>query len=232
MKILITGAKGFMGTEVVKAMSKENEVVEFDLENGQNILDFKQLKKSMMGCEVVVHLAAIKGPNENKKFEDYFELNDIGTLNVAKACVETGVKKLVYASSTGYYGVEIGVPYQKPIKENNLVVTQHVKADELNCRDCDLAYSTSKVIAEQILANYGLRKKLQTIILRFGPIGDKTGAKWNLDGITLKVENAVQAVVKAINNKNEIWYEAVTITDKVDGVDISKAEKLLDYQPK
>jgi len=42
----------------------------------------------------------------------------------------------------------------------------------------------------------------------------------------------VQAVVKAINNKNEIWYEAVTITDKVDGVDISKAEKLLDYQPK
>ena len=232
MKILITGAKGFVGTELVKAISKENEVVEFDLENGQNILDFKQLKKSMMGCEVVVHLAAIKGPNENKKFEDYFELNDIGTLNVAKACVETGVKKLVYASSTGYYGVEIGVPYQKPIKENNLVVTQHVKADELNCRDCDLAYSTSKVIAEQILANYGLRKKLQTIILRFGPIGDKTGAKWNLDGITLKVENAVQAVVKAINNKNEIWYEAVTITDKVDGVDISKAEKLLDYQPK
>ena len=232
MKILITGAKGFVGTELVKAISKENEVVEFDLENGQNILDFEQLKKSMMGCEVVVHLAAIKGPNENKKFEDYFELNDIGTLNVAKACVETGVKKLVYASSAGYYGVEIGVPYQKPIKENNLVVTQHVKADELNCRDCDLAYSTSKIIAEQILANYGLRKKLQTIILRFGPIGDKTGAKWNLDGITLKVENAVQAVVKAINNKNEIWYEAVTITDKVDGVDISKAEKLLDYQPK
>lgn len=232
MKILITGAKGFVGTELVKAISKENEVVEFDLENGQNILDFEQLKKSMMGCEVVVHLAAIKGPNENKKFEDYFELNDIGTLNVAKACVETGVKKLVYASSTGYYGVEIGVPYQKPIKENNVVVTQHVKTDELNCRDCDLAYSTSKVIAEQILANYGLRKKLQTIILRFGPIGDKTGAKWNLDGITLKGENAVQAVVKAINNKNEIWYEAVTITDKVDGVDISKAEKLLDYQPK
>lgn len=231
MKILITGANGFVGTELVKEISKENEVVTFDLENEQNILDFEQLKKSMKGSDIVVHLAAIKGPNENKKFEDYFELNDIGTLNVAKACLETGIKKLIYASSTGYYGVEVGIPYQKPIKENNLVVTQHVEVDELNCRDCDLAYSTSKVIAEQILANYGLRKKFQVIILRFGPIGDKSGTKWNLDGITLKVKNAVQSIKKSINNKNEIWYEAFTITDKVEGVDISKAEKLLNYQP-
>lgn len=231
MKVLITGVNGFVGTELVKEISKENEIVIFDLENGQNILNFEQLKNSMKGCDIVVHLAAIKGPNENKNFEDYFELNDLGTLNVAKACLETGVKKLIYASSTGYYGVEIGIPYQKPIKENNLVVTQHVKVDELNCRDCDVAYSTSKVIAEQILANYGLRKKFQVIILRFGPIGDKTGTKWNLDGVTLKVENAVQSIKKAINNKNEIWYEAFTITDKVDGVDISKAEKLLGYKP-
>lgn len=231
MKIFITGANGFVGSELIKEISKKNEIVTFDLENGQNILDFEQLKKTMVGCDVVVHLAAIKGPDENKNFEDYFELNDIGTLNVAKACLETGIKKLIYASSTGYYGVEIGIPYQKPIKENNLVVTQHVKVDELNSRDCDLAYSTSKVIAEQILANYGLRKKLQVIILRFGPIGDKTGIKWNLDGVTLKVENASQAIKKAIENQNKIWYEAFTITDQVDGVDISKAEKLLCYKP-
>lgn len=231
MKILITGANGFIGTELVKTISKENEIVSFDLENGQNILNFEQLKKDMANCDIVVHLAAIKGPNENKNFEDYFELNDIGTLNVVKACLETGVKKLIYSSSTGYYGVEVGIPYQKPIKENNLVATQHVKTNELDCRDCDLAYSTSKVIAEQILANYGLRKKIQIIILRFGPIGDKTGTKWNLNGITLKVKNAVQSIVRAINNNNEIWYEAFTITDKVDGVDISKAEKLLSYKP-
>jgi nucleoside-diphosphate-sugar epimerase len=231
MKICVTGANGFVGSELIKEISKKNEVVTFDLENNQNILDFEQLKNSIRGCEIVVHLAAIKGPNENKKFEDYFELNDVGTLNVAKACLETGVKKLIYASSTGYYGVEIGIPYQKPIKETNLVVTQNVKVDEMSCRDCDLAYSTSKVIAEQILANYGLRKKFQVIILRFGPIGDKTGAKWNLNGVTLKVKNAVQAIKKSIENQNEIWYEAFTITDNFSGVDISKAEKLLDYRP-
>lgn len=231
MKIIVIGSSGFVGSKLIEEISKENEIATFDLENGQNILDFEQLKNSIKGCDMVVHLAAIKGPNENKKFEDYFQLNDIGTLNVAKVCLETGVKKLIYASSTGYYGVEVGIPYQKPIRETNLVVTQNVKADDMNCRDCDLAYSTSKVIAEQILANYGLRKKFSVIILRFGPIGDKTGARWNLDGVTLKVENAVQAIKKAIENQDKIWYEAFTITDKVDGVDISKAEKLLGYQP-
>ncbi len=231
MKILITGSSGFVGSKLVEKLSQENEIVSFDLENGKSIMDFEQLKDSMVGCDAVVHLAAIKGPDESKKFEDYFELNNVGTLNVAKACLETGVKKLIYASSTGYYGVEIGIPYQKPIKENNLIITQHLKTDDMKCRDCDVSYSTSKVIAEQILANYGLRKKFQVIILRFGPMGDKTGAKWNLDGVTLKVENAVQAIEKAINNKEDLWYETFTITDKVDGVDISKAEKLLNYQP-
>lgn len=231
MKILVTGSSGFIGLELVKKISQKHEIVTFDLENGQDILDFEKLKKSMKDCDVVVHLAAIKGPNEHKNFEDYFKLNNIGTLNVAKSCLETGIKKLIYSSSTGYYGVELGIPYQKPIREKNLVVNQHLKADDLNCRDCDLAYSTSKVIAEQILANYGLRKKFQTIILRFGPIGDKTGVKWNLNGITLKVENAVQAIEKSIDVKNKIWYEAFTITDKVKGVDISKAKEILDYNP-
>ena len=231
MRILVTGANGFVGAKLVQKIFNDHEVVSFDLENGQNVLDFNQLKRAMDSCDIVVHLAAIKGPDESKKFEDYFELNNIGTLNVAMACLAVGAKKLIYTSSTGYYGVEIGIPYQKPIRESNLVITQRIKADDLNCRDCDLAYSTSKVIAEQILANYGLRKKFQVIILRLGPIGDKTGARWNLDGVTLKVDNAVQAIEKAINNEKNLWYEALTITDKAEGVDISKAEELLDYRP-
>ncbi|NTU46087.1 NAD(P)-dependent oxidoreductase [Candidatus Roizmanbacteria bacterium] len=231
MKIFITGSNGFLGSAFINKVSAEHEIVTFDLENNQSILDYEQIKSSMKGCDSVVHLAAIKGPDETKSFEDYFQLNDNGTLNVARACLENNVKKLIYASSTGYYGVEIGIPYQTPIKETNLTVAQNVQVDALRCRDCDIAYSTSKVIAEQILANYGLRKKFQVIMLRFGPIGDKSGAKWNLDGITLQIENAVQAIEKALNVQNELWYEAFTITDTVDNVDISKAEKLLDYNP-
>ncbi|MBU2101280.1 NAD(P)-dependent oxidoreductase [Patescibacteria group bacterium] len=231
MKVFITGSSGFIGEELVKHLSGEHEIVEYDLENDQDILDYEKLKKAMGGCDVVVHLAAIRGPDETKIFPNYFDINCKGVLNVVKAAVENDVKRIVYSSSTGYYGLERGVTYVEPIREPNSVITQHLKADDMDCRDCDVAYSTSKVIAEQILANYGLRKKIEVIILRLGPIGNKQRETFGVDGITLKIVGAVQAIEKAMTTKKEMWYEAFTITDKSDKVDLSKAEKLLGYEP-
>ncbi|MBU3905250.1 MAG: NAD(P)-dependent oxidoreductase [Nanoarchaeota archaeon] len=231
MKIFITGSSGYLGTQLINLISKEHEIVKYDLTEGQDILDYDKLKSSMIGSDIVIHLVAIRGPDENKTFSDYFKINCQGTMNVAQAAVENNVKRLIHASSTGYYGVENGVPFVKPIKEENPVITQHIKVDDLNCRDCDIGYSTSKVIAEQILANYGLTKKIEVIILRFGPIGGKPGEVWSLDGITLKIDNALQALKKAIEIDKKFWYEAFTITDDVENVNISKAKELLDYNP-
>lgn len=231
MKIFITGSSGYIGREIIKKLSGKHDIVPFDLKEGQDILNFKQLKKAMRGCEIVVHLAAIRGPDETKSFDDYFAVNCMGTLNVAKACFENKIEKLIYSSSTGYYGLEKGIPCIKPLKEQNLTVSQHVKADDLNCRDCDIFYSTSKVISEQILANFGLTKKLQVLILRFGPIGGKPGEIWCLDGIKLKIENAIHALELAINNRDELWYESFTITDVLSDADISKAKTILAYKP-
>ena len=229
MKLFITGSSGFIGTELIKHLSKKKEVEIMKYE--KDILNYEQLKEEMKACDVVVHLAAIRGPYEDKTFEDYFKVNCMGTFNVAQAALENGIKRLVYSSSTTYYGLEIGIPYIKPIKESNPIITQHLKVDDLNCRDCDVAYSTSKVIAEQILAKYGLRKKFEVIILRFGPIGGKLGEKWELDGITLKIENAIQALELAITTNKKLWYEAFTITDDIPNVDLSKAKKILGYNP-
>jgi len=232
MKIFITGSSGYIGRELIDSLSPEYKIVGYDLINGQDILDFDKLKKSMRGCDIVVHLAAIHGPDETKTFLDYFKVNCQGTFNVAQAAVENNVRRIIYASSTGYYGLERGVPYVKPIKESNPVITQHVKSESLNCRDCDVAYSTSKVIAEQILANFGLRRKTEIIILRFGPIGGKPGEHWSVDGISLKINNALLSIEKAITTDKKIWYDAFTITDRVEGVDLSKAKNILDYNPK
>jgi len=194
-------------------------------------LTYEELKEAMKDCEIVIHMAAIRGPDESKSFSDYFKINCHGTLNVVNAAVENGVKRIIYTSSTGYYGLEKGVPYIKPIKESNSVITQHLKVDDLHCRDCDVAYSTSKVIAEQIFANYGLRKKIRVIILRLGPIGGKRGESWEIDGIKLKINNALQAIKKSIVVDKKIWYESFTITDEADNVDLSKARNILDYNP-
>jgi nucleoside-diphosphate-sugar epimerase len=231
MKIFITGSSGYIGRELITHLDGKYEIVKYDLVHGQDILDFNKLKEAMRGCEIVIHMAAIRGPDESQSFSDYFKINCQGTLNVINAAVENGVKKIIYASSTGYYGLERGVSYIKPIKESNSVITQHLKADDLNCRDCDVAYSTSKVIAEQILANYGLRKKIGVIILRLGPIGGKKGESWGIDGIKLKINNALQAIEKSIAADKEIWYEAFTITDETNNVDLSKARDILGYNP-
>lgn len=232
MKIFVTGSSGYIWVELIKHISGQHEIVSFDLKNRQDILDYEQLETAMIWCDVVIHLAAIRWPDEKKSFQDYFTLNGKATLYVAQACVKNNIKRLIYTSSTGYYGVEVWIPYIKPIRESNLVISQYVVVDDLHCRDCDIGYSTSKIIAEQVLANFGLTKKLHTTILRLWPIGGKSGELWSLDWITLKIENAIQALRLAIESNKELWYEAFTITDDVADVDISKAKNLLGYDPK
>jgi nucleoside-diphosphate-sugar epimerase len=229
MKIFITGSSGFVGGELAKQLS-DYELVKYDLVNGHDILNYEQLKAAMKGCDVVVHLAAIPAPREGKTFQDYFKTNCIGTFNVAQAALENNVKRVIFSSSTTYYGVERGIPFPKPIKEKNPIVTQFATTASLKCRDCDISYSTSKVIAEQVLANYGLNKKIDVIILRLGPVR-KRGVDDPFLGTQVSIDNAVHAIKQAIKLKEKLWYEAFTIMNAVRGVDISKAKKLLGYRP-
>jgi nucleoside-diphosphate-sugar epimerase len=229
----MTGSSGFIGAELVKHWEGKYDIVTYDITDGQDIADMQQVKESMDGCDVVVHLAAHRKPYEAKTFEDYFENNCIGTFNVAQAASELGIEKLIYTSSTGYYGIEKGIPFQRPVNENNLVLAQHVKVDDLSCRDCDISYSTSKVIGEQVLANYGLTKKMQVIMLRLGPTRQKGVYKPFGDlGLHLKIENALQVFDKVIECKEKLWYEAFTIVDdNIDDVSIEKARKMIGYNP-
>jgi len=232
MKIFITGSSGFIGNELVNYLSDKHEIVKFDLSNNLDILNFDQLKESMKDCDIVVHLAAHRKPYENKTFKDYFKTNCQGTFNVAQAAMECGIKKFIYTSSTSYFGIENGIPYVKPIKDDNPIMTQHVKVEDLTCRDCDIAYSTSKVIGEQILANFGLTKKMQVIILRIGPTRKRGEYRPFGDlKLHLKIENALQVLESAINSTKELWYEFFTVTDELEQVDISKAKEILNYKP-
>jgi len=234
MKIFITGSSGFIGKELANHLSPKHKVVGFAHNEGCDILNYEQLKSAMSGCDVVVHLAAHRKPYEDKTFKDYFETNCRGTFNVAQACMENGVKKLIFTSSMSYYGMEKGMPIKVPVVEDSTVLTQRVKTGDLpfTVRDCDVAYSTSKVIGEQILANYGMRKKFEVIILRLGPTRPKGVYKpFGELKLHVKIENALQAIENAIETDKKLWYEAFSIVDKIEGVDISKAKKILNYKP-
>ena len=227
MKILVTGDKGLLGSEFVKRYGSGFEIVGFDLQDGFDLLDVEVLDEKIKGCEMVVHLAAIPKPVEGKNFEEYFDNNVRTTLNVAQAALQNNLRRVVYASSTTIYGIEKGIPFKTPITEDQPFVSQYLKADELSCRDVDLSYHMSKVMAEQIMAWYGLNKKIQTAALRFGPINKV------FLGTSVSIENATQAIKLALDYTGELWYEPFSIVDgEVDHIDISKARKILNYEPK
>lgn len=225
MKILVTGHKGYLGSAFVKKYGSDFQIRGYDLKEGDDLLDYPRLKDAMRGCEQVVHLAAIPKPVEEKSFEDYFDTNCRATLHVVKAAIENNVKRVVYASSTTIYGIERGIPFSVPIQEDQLFVSQYIAASDLSCRDADLAYHTSKVIAEQILAWHGLMKKIQTTSLRFGPINKV------FLGTSVSIENATQAIRLALDYAGELWYEPFSIVDELDHIDISKAKSILGYRP-
>jgi len=225
MKILLTGHKGYLGSRFYEKHSTDYEIVGYDLVEGDDILDYENLKQKMFGCEQVVHLAAIPKPVEGKSFDDYFRTNVEGTKNIAQAAEELGISRVVYASSTTIYGIEVGIPFATPILENQPFVSQYLSSKDLSCRDVDISYHISKVMAEQVMAWYGLNKKLQTICLRFGPIGKV------FLGTSVSDNNAVQAIDLALKSGKEFWYEAFSIVDDIEHIDTSKAKKELSYSP-
>lgn len=118
MRIFVTGHKGYLGSAFVEKYGKDYDIVGFDLKNDDEILNYELLKSKMKGCEQVVHLAAIPKPVEGKSFDDYINNNVLASHNVMKAAIENDLKRIIYASSTTIYGIEKGIPFKIPIKED------------------------------------------------------------------------------------------------------------------
>jgi nucleoside-diphosphate-sugar epimerase len=107
MKILITGSRGLVGKKIAEMLIEQNHsIVRFDRGSGSDILDFSALNAAMIGCEAVVHCAALL--NENKGKELLWKTNVDGTKNVLNACIQHKVKRLVFFSSVGVYGTALG----------------------------------------------------------------------------------------------------------------------------
>ncbi len=129
MKVLITGGAGYVGTKLTKALVQNPEIDEIriydNLSHGHfnffvgakypnpekiklvqaDILDSRQLKKSLKNVDVIIHLAAkVTTPFANADSHFYEQVNHWGTAEVVYAAEEMGVEKLIYLSSTSVYG--------------------------------------------------------------------------------------------------------------------------------
>jgi UDP-glucose 4-epimerase len=134
MKYLVTGGAGFIGSHIADCLVKQDhEVVILDnffsgrmdnisdlidnrkvtLING-SILENKILKSAFESVDGVFHEAALT--SVSRSVQDPMATNEVnvaGTLNVLIAARDTGVKKVVFASSASVYGDAPGLPKQE-----------------------------------------------------------------------------------------------------------------------
>jgi len=190
MKVVITGAKGFVGRELVSQCKKQGiEVISIDIiessEKNYYKADItsKDISKIIpKGTDAIIHLAALSRDSDCRdKAYDCFNLNVMGTLNLIETAQRKDVKQFIFASSEWVYDSFT----ENEIKnEDSLVNIANHKSE----------YALSKLVSE---AN--LRQKYQNgfcpvTILRFGIIYGPRKTNWS----------AVESLFNAVNTKEEI----------------------------
>jgi UDP-glucuronate 4-epimerase len=106
MDILITGNKGFIGSNLVKKLDN-HKIIGVDLRDGMSVLDsnFINTLFEFYQIDAVIHLAAIAGVGYSiGHSEEVLKNNIIGFDTLAKAAIQHGVKHFIYASSSSVYG--------------------------------------------------------------------------------------------------------------------------------
>ncbi len=107
MRILVTGAAGFIGSHVAQALrAAGHQVREMDCADGSgDVRDSAACHAALAGVDAVAHHAAKVGLGVDlDDLPDYASTNDLGTAVLLAAMARTGVQRLVLASSMVVYG--------------------------------------------------------------------------------------------------------------------------------
>ena len=121
-KVLVTGATGFVGAHVTRALVERGDSVRAGYRNPKRlellgdldaepvkgeILDLKAMRKAMRGCDTVFHVAGFVA---SKPVEKVWELNQRGPLIAVEAAAMEEVERIVLTSTISAVGTADGSP--------------------------------------------------------------------------------------------------------------------------
>src|ERR1044071_7447455 len=117
MKLAIIGANGQLGTDLSEVLSAEHDVKGLN-HSDIEITDIDSVKNALSAIKpaIVLNTAAYHIVPEAEKFpEKAFQINGIGTLNLAKICHELNIRLVHYSTDYVFDGKK-----QKPYTEGDL----------------------------------------------------------------------------------------------------------------
>ena len=219
-KILITGSSGIIGSALLNRLSPTYEIRGCDLKNPGNIQDFhsidgKNLKSYLQafeGVDTVIDLASI--PSATSPWEIIAENNIPCMYNALEAAKQSGVKRLIFASSnhvTGMY--EYDDPY------HSIISGKYDRLDPSNIpyitKNMDIRpdgpYGIGKALGEAAGRYYSDKFGLSVICLRIGSFNAEDNPLNARNFATLITHNdfekLVSCSIEAPNNvKFDIFY--------------------------
>lgn len=225
--ILITGAKGKIGTALCSYLQPSYRLRCLDLESIPNIPDaivadvndFQAVCSAMAGVDAVIHLAA--NPNIEQDWQDVYTTGIGGTYNVLEAARQAGVKKVIYASS-------INVSNGQEIDEGQFLTPAQLPQP-------NTLYGVGKVCGEVLGRMFADRDRMSVICLRIGSFtatnqieipSEHRRRNW------CSARDLAQLVEKCLNadlSGFHIFYGSSGNTRNQ--MDLSNARTLLGYQP-
>ncbi|MFM7763380.1 MAG: NAD-dependent 4,6-dehydratase LegB [Acidimicrobiaceae bacterium] len=197
MKILVTGADGFIGSHVVETLVKSgHDVRAFVLYNSFNswgwldesdksirdsidvfagdIRDPHGVDKAVEKQEVILNLAALIAiPYSYHSPDTYIDTNIKGTLNVLQAARRHGVKRVIQTSTSEVYGT-----------------AQYIPIDEAHPLHPQSPYAATKVGADQLALSFHASFDVPVGILRpFNTYGPRQSARAVIPTIISQLAN-------------------------------------------
>jgi dihydroflavonol-4-reductase len=173
-RVVVTGAAGFIGSAVVRALLErrvqvvaavppggdQRNLAGLDVEMVEvDVRDADGVRKALTGARYAFHLAALYRFWARRP-QDFYEVNVGGTLNVIDAAVAAGVQRMVYTSTVGVLGLS-GAAQGRPADE-----TCHADIDHLFG-----LYKRSKYVAEHEVLRAAAQGAPLSLVLPTFPIG-------------------------------------------------------------